>query len=112
MLVLTRKSQEKIHIGEHVTITVVRIQGNTVRVGIEAPQDVRVIRGEIAAAEASSVDAPKPHETAAPAPCNSEVASGEDIDHVIPGRGITGRASARPGRRMSTRPDITLLSTL
>jgi carbon storage regulator CsrA len=51
MLVLTRKLQEKIHIGDNVTITIVRIQGNTVRVGIEAPQDVRVVRGEISATE-------------------------------------------------------------
>jgi carbon storage regulator CsrA len=48
MLVLTRKFQEKIHIGENITITVVRIKGNTVRVGIEAPPDVRVVRGEVA----------------------------------------------------------------
>jgi carbon storage regulator CsrA len=47
MLVLTRKQQEKIHIGENISITVVRIKGNTVRVGIEAPRDVRVIRGEV-----------------------------------------------------------------
>jgi carbon storage regulator CsrA len=46
MLVLTRKQQERIHIGENITITVVRIKGNTVRVGIEAPRDVRIIRGE------------------------------------------------------------------
>jgi carbon storage regulator CsrA len=49
MLVLTRKLQEKIHIGENITITVVRIQGNTVRVGIEAPGAVRVVRGEVVA---------------------------------------------------------------
>ncbi len=47
MLVLTRKLQERIHIGENITITVVRIKGNTVRVGIEAPGDVHVIRGEV-----------------------------------------------------------------
>ncbi|NLF72336.1 MAG: carbon storage regulator [Candidatus Anammoximicrobium sp.] len=49
MLVLTRKLQETIHIGDNITITVVRIKGNTVRVGIEAPGDVRVVRGEVAA---------------------------------------------------------------
>jgi carbon storage regulator CsrA len=47
MLVLTRKSQERIHIGDNITITLVRIQGNTVRIGIEAPGDVRVVRGEV-----------------------------------------------------------------
>ena len=49
MLVLTRKLQETIHIGENITITIVKIQGNTVRVGIEAPRDTRVVRGEVLA---------------------------------------------------------------
>ena len=52
MLVLTRKQQEQIHIGDNITITVVRIHGNSVRIGIEAPQSVRVLRGEVATREA------------------------------------------------------------
>ena len=55
MLVLTRKLQERIHIGENITITVVRIKGNTVRVGIEAPGDVRVVRGEVAIRDETGV---------------------------------------------------------
>jgi carbon storage regulator CsrA len=47
MLVLTRKIQQQIKIGEQVTITILRVKGQTVRVGIEAPRDVRVIRGEL-----------------------------------------------------------------
>jgi carbon storage regulator CsrA len=47
MLVLTRKSQEQIRVGENITITVLRIKGNTVRLGIEAPRGVRVVRGEL-----------------------------------------------------------------
>jgi carbon storage regulator len=47
MLVLTRKLQQQIKIGEHVTVTILRVKGQTVRVGIEAPRDVRVIRGEL-----------------------------------------------------------------
>ncbi len=47
MLVLTRKLNESIQIGEDIRITVVRIKGNTVRIGIEAPQQVRVVRGEL-----------------------------------------------------------------
>ncbi len=54
MLVLTRKLQEKIQIGNEITLTIVRIQGNTVRVGIEAPQNVRVVRGELHTSEGSS----------------------------------------------------------
>ena len=51
MLVLTRKLDEKIRIGENITITLLRVQGNTVRLGIEAPRDIRVIRGELEAIE-------------------------------------------------------------
>ncbi len=47
MLVLTRKLQERIRIGDNITITVLRVKGNTVRVGIEAPRDVRVVRAEL-----------------------------------------------------------------
>jgi len=47
MLVLTRKYQEKIRIGNNITITVLRTKGKAVRLGIEAPVDVPVIRGEL-----------------------------------------------------------------
>jgi carbon storage regulator len=48
MLVLTRKYQEKIRIGNTITITVLRTKGKAVRLGIEAPAEVPVIRGELA----------------------------------------------------------------
>jgi len=47
MLVLTRKYQEKIRIGNDITITVLRTKGKAVRLGIEAPSTVPVIRGEL-----------------------------------------------------------------
>src|SRR3954453_5123917 len=47
MLVLTRKYQEKIRIGDSITITVLRTKGKAVRLGIEAPANVPVIRGEV-----------------------------------------------------------------
>jgi carbon storage regulator CsrA len=47
MLVLTRKYQEKIRIGDNITITILRTKGKAVRLGIEAPADVPVIRGEL-----------------------------------------------------------------
>ncbi len=56
MLVLTRKLQEKITIAGNITITVLRVKGQTVRIGIEAPREIRVVRGELpmeAAAEDS-----------------------------------------------------------
>ncbi|MEQ8849610.1 carbon storage regulator [Botrimarina sp.] len=50
MLVLTRKPQEKIRIGDDITITVIKTKGQGVRLGIEAPAHVPVLRGELAAA--------------------------------------------------------------
>ena len=49
MLVLSRKTGEKIHIGENVSIVVNRITGNRVSLGIEAPEEVRITRGELEA---------------------------------------------------------------
>jgi carbon storage regulator len=48
MLVLSRKLGEKIVVGDHIVITVVKIDRNQIRIGIEAPQDVPVYREEIA----------------------------------------------------------------
>jgi carbon storage regulator len=50
MLVLTRKQGERIQIGEDIVVTVVRTKGKAVRLGIQAPSHVPVLRGEIAVA--------------------------------------------------------------
>jgi len=47
VLVLTRKPSQRIFVGDDVTITVVRIDGNTVRIGIDAPGGVQILREEI-----------------------------------------------------------------
>lgn len=47
MLVLSRKPNQKINIGSDITITVVKVRGNVIRLGIEAPRDVRVVRSEL-----------------------------------------------------------------
>jgi carbon storage regulator len=47
MLVLSRKHGERIFIGEDIVLTIVRIGGNTVRIGIEAPTTMRVVREEL-----------------------------------------------------------------
>ena len=48
MLVLSRKLGEKIVIGDNIVVTVVKIDRNQIRIGIEAPHDVPVYREEIA----------------------------------------------------------------
>ncbi|WZO99134.1 carbon storage regulator CsrA [Isosphaeraceae bacterium EP7] len=47
MLVLSRKKNESIIINDHITITVVEVRGDKVRLGIDAPKDVSVHRHEI-----------------------------------------------------------------
>ncbi|OPL13760.1 MAG: carbon storage regulator [delta proteobacterium MLS_D] len=47
MLVLTRKAGEAIRIGESVSLVIVEVKGNQVRVGIEAPDEIVVYREEI-----------------------------------------------------------------
>jgi carbon storage regulator len=51
MLVLTRRENEQICVGNMITITVVRLEGDKVRIGIEAPDDVPIDRAEIAEAK-------------------------------------------------------------
>jgi len=48
MLVLSRKQDQSIVIGDNVKIQVLKISGNTVRIGIQAPNDVKILRGELA----------------------------------------------------------------
>ncbi|PAY19417.1 hypothetical protein CKO51_11140 [Rhodopirellula sp. SM50] len=52
MLVLSRKVDQQIKIGDDITVTVVRVEGNRVRIGISAPRDVRILRGELDAEQA------------------------------------------------------------
>ena len=47
MLVLTRKKEERICIGQNVTLTIVQVRNGSVKIGIEAPAEVRILRGEL-----------------------------------------------------------------
>ena len=47
MLVLSRKEGERIRLGDSIVLTVIRVTGDKVRVGIEAPPDVLVLREEL-----------------------------------------------------------------
>jgi carbon storage regulator len=53
MLVLTRKLMEKLYIGDDICVTVVRLEGGQVRLGIEAPREVAVVRAELVPERAS-----------------------------------------------------------
>ncbi|MFP6618314.1 MAG: carbon storage regulator [Pirellulaceae bacterium] len=47
MLVLSRKETQILHLGDSITIKIVGISGNQVRLGIEAPREIRVLRDEL-----------------------------------------------------------------
>jgi|GEM_PF-1218813 len=47
MLILTRRVDERIFIGEDITLCILDIEGNRVRLGLEAPKDVAILREEI-----------------------------------------------------------------
>ena len=47
MLILTRRTSETLMIGDSVTVTVLEVEGNQVRLGINAPKDVPVHREEV-----------------------------------------------------------------
>ncbi len=86
MLVLTRKLMEKLYIGNDVCVTVVRLEGGQVRLGIEAPREISVVRAELIegrpaegpaapTAEWSVVDAPT-----SPAPLRIRPGGARGID--------------------------------
>ncbi len=47
MLVLSRRKSEQIKLGDNIVVTVVQVAGDQVRLGIEAPLDILVLRGEL-----------------------------------------------------------------
>ena len=47
MLILSRKIDEKIQIGDDITITIIDIHGEQVKIGVEAPKNIKVFRQEV-----------------------------------------------------------------
>ena len=64
MLVLSRKVGERIVIGDNITVVVNRVSGNRVSVGIDAPSNVRIVRGELSEAAKAFEDESEPAESA------------------------------------------------
>ncbi|GKV56695.1 carbon storage regulator [Sporosarcina sp. NCCP-2222] len=47
MLVLSRKANETIKIGDEIEIRIIEVKGDTIRIGIEAPKNIDILRGEL-----------------------------------------------------------------
>ncbi len=54
MLVLSRRESERIKLGNSIILTVIRVSGDRVRLGIEAPPDVLVLREELESQQAAN----------------------------------------------------------
>ena len=63
MLVLSRKQSERIRLGDSIIVTIVRVSGDKVRLGIEAPPDVLVLRDELRPRE-EATEAQEPRKAA------------------------------------------------
>ncbi|MFT5299286.1 MAG: carbon storage regulator CsrA [Mariniblastus sp.] len=80
MLVLSRKQNQEIFIGDDIKITVLKMKGNTVRLGIEAPREVNVVRGELprnAAPQAAGREVVIPRAAADPKPSQGSISEAE-----------------------------------
>ena len=85
MLVLSRKVDEKIIIGDNITIVVNRIGGKRVTLGIEAPENIRIVRGELEPISKSSDSPPDPPPESSPTPpVAAPITHVLDQDHTPP----------------------------
>ena len=82
MLVLTRKLMEKLFIGDDICVTVVRLEGGQVRLGIDAPREVAVVRAELVPGrqcpQGRAVPSPHLERKGADIKCSPTAAHGND----------------------------------
>ena len=64
MLVLTRKAGQKVMIGDTITVVVNKVEGNRVTLGIEAPKDVLILRGELEKLQSKNQQENSPNKSA------------------------------------------------
>jgi carbon storage regulator len=88
MLVLTRKLGEVIRIGTGVTVRVLEVKGNQVRLGLEAPPEIKIFREEVYRAILkengdAALDGPDVMEAAATTVRDHQVASGQVEDKLV-----------------------------
>lgn len=72
MLVLSRKESQRIRLGDSIVVTIVKIGGDKVRIGIEAPDNILVLRDEL---EAWDTPNPPQADNSTATPANSQVAA-------------------------------------
>ncbi len=101
MLVLTRKLMERLYIGEDICVTVVRLEGGQVRLGIEAPRHIPVVRAELVTDRVigpppSSSPSPTPSPSPSPSPTTRHDTPELRIPRAVsPGIGIRRRGPSQ-----------------
>lgn len=96
MLVLSRKTRQQIRIGNDITVTILLVKGQVVRVGVEAPRDVRVLRAELPVFD----EAPATHQSAVAIsnqPTRERSRSQQPSAKTSPRRAEEGAARTSPG---------------
>lgn len=78
MLVLSRKVGERLVIGGNIIIVISRVAGNRVTIGIEAPDDIRIVRGELKPERERVKDTPRP--------CSTEPEMSETVTRQVESR--------------------------
>ncbi|MHC4404568.1 MAG: carbon storage regulator [Planctomycetota bacterium] len=59
MLILSRRERERIRLGDSIMVTVVQVTGDRVRLGIDAPPNIRVLRDELEPYDGTAASRPK-----------------------------------------------------
>ena len=91
MLVLSRKTNEQLQIGDGITITILRVRGQSIRIGIEAPPEVQIRRSEIAPLP----NAPRPPRAPRPRPRRDGEQNPGERAFAVPSQPLAARIQAR-----------------
>jgi carbon storage regulator len=106
MLILTRKLMEKLYIGDTICVTVVRFEGDQVRLGIDAPREVSVLRSELKPPPGPAApNAGPPTVPGRPAPGRARGHRSKAIPKIADGRDEVGRGAPPRSSRGRTEDD-------
>jgi carbon storage regulator CsrA len=100
MLVLSRKAREQIQIGDEVVVTILQVKGQSVRIGIEAPKNVRVLRSELPRHETAAAAEPGEERPKTKTKTRSARAT---LRSAHPGENIDGHGSSPLASRLDAR---------
>lgn len=110
MLVLTRRAKQQIRLGDDIIVTVLQVKGNAIRLGIEAPRETRIIRGEL---EFFEDEPPKSLDTNGKQKSSRNVPTSplkKTVANPTPSKSVAGKAIVSGPTRLKIRSDSTASS--